>query len=58
MQEFFTRKVKKRPIKYNLNKVLSPCDAKVLSISEITEDKTFLIKGRNYSLGEFYTGIK
>jgi phosphatidylserine decarboxylase len=58
LQEFFTREVKKRNILYSPEKLLAPCDAKVLSFSEVTNDDVFLIKGVNYSLCEFYSGKK
>lgn len=59
LQDFFTRKVKKRDIThYTKKNILVPTDSKILSISKIITDEVLLIKGVNYSLCEFYTGKK
>jgi phosphatidylserine decarboxylase len=56
--DFFTRQVKPREIDPNPAVLVSPADSKVLSIAEIKEDSTFLVKNINYSLGELITGKK
>ena len=56
LQEFFTRRVKKREIDYNPKKILSPADSRVLSFTKINSDEVLLIKNKKYSLCEFYTG--
>lgn len=59
VQQFFTRAVKPRNLShYTRSTLLSPADSKILSISQITSDKTLLIKNVTYSLCEFYTGKK
>lgn len=54
-REFFTRKVKARKIGGGM---ISPCDAKILSISQVSKDECMLIKGVNYRLGHFLTGVR
>ena len=56
IQEFFTRKVKERDIPQNPNFLLSPADSKVLSIRPVQSNDVYMIKGKNYSLCEFYKG--
>lgn len=53
--DFFTRKVKPRPIPAE-SSLLVPADSRILSISEITSDSSFIVKNLTYSLGEFLTG--
>ncbi|KRW98485.1 hypothetical protein PPERSA_03316 [Pseudocohnilembus persalinus] len=57
-REFFTRKVQPREISQNKDELVAPADSKILQISEINGDSNVLVKGINYSLGEFLTGIK
>jgi len=49
--EFFTRKLKPgmRPINYNPDMLISPCDAR-LQVYDIKEDTIFPIKGKEYTL--------
>ena len=56
LQDFFTRKVKERSFTTNPHTLLSPADSKVLSISPIHSNSVYMIKGKNYSLCEFYNG--
>lgn len=51
--EFFTRKIKadRRPIDKNKKHLISPCDGK-LSVYEIDEQSTFLIKQSRYSVND------
>ena len=55
--EFFTRKIKPRPIDADPLSVVSPADCKVLAFSEVTSDEVVIVKGVSYSLGELLTGI-
>ena len=56
--DFFTRQVKPRAIDARSNVLVAPADSKVLSITEVTQDSTLLVKSINYSLGELITGTK
>lgn len=56
--DFFTRRVKPRVIDANDNVILSPADAKILNISEVTGDSNILVKGITYKMGEFLSGEK
>jgi len=56
--DFFTRRVKPRKIEKSDNVMLAPADSKILSISEVTNDSVFLVKGVNYSFTELVTGIE
>jgi phosphatidylserine decarboxylase len=38
--------------------MVSPADSKILNIAEVKSDENLLIKGINYKLGEFLTGIR
>ncbi len=55
--DFFTRKVKpdKRPIDYDENSLISPCDSK-LSVYRINADSVFKIKGSFYSISDILDG--
>eukprot|EP01015_Nassula_variabilis_P007050 TRINITY_DN1536_c0_g1_i1.p1 TRINITY_DN1536_c0_g1~~TRINITY_DN1536_c0_g1_i1.p1 ORF type:complete len:284 (-),score=26.19 TRINITY_DN1536_c0_g1_i1:123-974(-) len=55
-QQFFTRQVHPRNIDSDPNLLLSPADAKILSISEIKNDQCLLVKGKYYSIGRLLTG--
>ncbi|EAS01727.2 phosphatidylserine decarboxylase (macronuclear) [Tetrahymena thermophila SB210] len=56
--EFFTRQIKQRNIDPNPKIIVSPADSLCLNISEIQGDENLLVKGINYKLGEFLTGVK
>lgn len=58
LTEFFTRSVKPRSFDPRTQTFISPCDSKILSVSEVVEDECLLLKGRNYHLGELLTGIE
>lgn len=49
--DFFSREIdmKNRPVDMDKSAVISPCDAK-LSVYEVKEDQTFLIKGKLYNI--------
>lgn len=49
--DFFSREIdmKNRPVNMDKSAVISPCDAK-LSVYEVKEDQTFLIKGKLYNI--------
>jgi len=55
--DFFTRKIKpdKRPIDYNKDSLISPCDSK-LSVYRINADSVFKIKGSFYSVSDILDG--
>lgn len=55
--EFFTRTVKPRPLDSEEHHFVSPCDAKILTVSELNPQFNETIKGRHYHLGELLTGI-
>lgn len=57
MTDFFTRPVRPRTIDGDLRKLVSPADSKVLSITEVTDDSVFLVKGRTYGFTELVTGV-
>jgi phosphatidylserine decarboxylase len=54
--EFFGRKIIPRPIDKTQFALLAPADSKLLSLQEITEDSTILVKSIRYSVGNFLTG--
>ena len=56
MVDFFTRPVKPRYIPNDPNCLVSPADSKILSVSEVTGDSVFLVKGKTYSFSELVTG--
>lgn len=56
--DFFTRQVKPRKIDPKANQLVAPADSRVLSFGEVKGDDVLLVKGMNYSLGEFLTGEK
>ena len=53
---FFTRKIIRKAADYAQNTISSPCDGKLLSLEEVTEDKCNIIKGHKYSLSEVFLG--
>ena len=55
--EFFTRKIKPRPVDQDPNSVVSPADCKVLCFSEVTSDNVVIVKNVTYNMGELLTGI-
>lgn len=57
LTDFFTRPVRPRTIDTDLTKLVAPADSKVLSITEVTDDSVFLVKGRTYSFTELVTGV-
>jgi phosphatidylserine decarboxylase len=56
LSAFFTRQVKPRPIPTDPDLLLSPCDSKILKISEVVSNECSIIKGASYSFGELITG--
>jgi len=57
LTDFFTRPVKARTITSDPKRLVSPADSKVLSITEVTDDSVFLVKGRTYGFTELVTGV-
>ncbi len=55
--KFFTRSIKPRPIDAHPFSLASPADSRVLTFSEIKGDEVLIVKGIEYRLGEFLTGI-
>jgi phosphatidylserine decarboxylase len=56
--DFFTRKIKARPITQDPLHFVSPADSRVLSFSEVKDDRVILVKDKKYKLGEFLTGLE
>jgi len=55
--KFFTRTIKPRPIDPQPFSLASPADSRVLTFSEVKGDDVLIVKGIEYRLGEFLTGI-
>jgi len=55
--KFFTRTIKPRPIDPQPFSLASPADSRVLTFSEVKGDEVLIVKGIEYRLGEFLTGI-
>lgn len=55
--EFFTRKIKPRPVDQDPLSVVSPADCKILAFSEINSNEAVIVKDISYKLGELLTGI-
>ena len=53
---FFGRRIIPRPIDTTEGALLAPADSKVLSVMEIKSDEALVVKGINYSLGNFLSG--
>jgi phosphatidylserine decarboxylase len=54
--DFFTRHITRLAHKEVPNTIASPCDGKLLSFEEVTEDKCHIIKGHRYSLTSLLMG--
>lgn len=54
--EFFGRQIIPRPIAKTPYSLVSPADSVLLSLQEIKDDSTVLVKGISYSVGNFITG--
>jgi phosphatidylserine decarboxylase len=55
--EFFTRTIAPRPVEQDPLAMVSPADSRVLTYSEVTGDEVLVVKGIEYKLGEFLTGV-
>jgi len=55
--KFFTRTIRPRPIDPQPFSLASPADSRVLTFSEVKGDEVLIVKGIEYRLGEFLTGI-
>lgn len=55
--KFFTRTIKPRAICPEPLSIASPADSRVLTFSEVKGDEILIVKGIEYRLGEFLTGI-
>ena len=54
--QFFGRQIIPRPISKTAYSLVAPADSVLLSLQEIHQDSTVLVKGINYSVGNFITG--
>ena len=55
-QQFFTREVKPRQFSQSQDELISPADSRVLAIKKVESNDIYLIKGKTYSLCEYYQG--
>lgn len=55
--KFFTRTIHPRPICAEPFAIASPADSRVLTFSEVKCDEVLIVKGIEYRLGEFLTGV-
>jgi len=55
--KFFTRTIRPRPVDAQPLSIASPADSRVLTFSEVKGDEVLIVKGIEYKLGEFLTGV-